>query len=941
MNQLGILAQTDNRNTLFLAEAAGWLHDYLKCSEEKLQAIAANPAGQGLPRNTLGDKHPPLRRVTLGFPGPFNKTLTDLLNDNAWNTDWPFEYLQRCHKTSHFDKQAPVGGKQNYPGTKISSPFGFEQGVPADLTTQLWALPWELLEDYSTNQAEKRERLRDKVRALFSRTVADTRRPINEVDLWNWGLMAGAFYKSALAGVLLSGSQPDPKDLHWRLLSVNHTGLGFLINVARIPDMLARRQLAEDGLDKVKHLLEFTYPLGTEVYRDEGGSVFVVPDLPDLLERTDSGGKTLRLLISEQFAQATFKDNPKLKLAGEMTIHVELEANAWWGQDPAYPKSNKDELPKLSKLLTQRLNSVPNLAEINDFWKKQRAADICSVCGLRPQGPSRKAAERRVCNICEERRADRSEQWALSKSNTTIWTDEVADANGRLALLVGRFDLSGWLDRRLLDTIFVVAPDHPANANANPIPVTRKNPSFSRLRRIWETTHRFWNEVQEYALKKLLPDRLRLRIDLTAAPDLGRFHVYDLELGATDLSVVWVPLEHGGYLLTAEHLGYIARRLDAKPDVYNDTARAAAFVQEHLQKDFIAAGRRPVLRNPDARTRNGELNHLASGRISGVRQELSRYSAAIPLLAEPRTFMMLVPASDALKLAQHIKGKYEDEMGKVRDRLPIHLGLVFAERRIPVRALLDAGRAMLDYESRRESWKVESVKTESSGAAHFNQAAVLELARGGRQLLWRIPTKMGDGTTDDLWYPYLFLEPGGDDTKANSAGRRVAPVDWREKDGTVQKRWVVHAAGLQAGETVSINPSTLDFEFLDSAGRRFEVYYDRNGRRPCLTRPFYLENLDRLEKLWQRMQDLRGAQRHQVVRTIEATREAWYGKDHTGHASGDAVFRQFVADTLGGASWHEKPWNHASEECNELVQAGVTGELADLAELHMEILKEK
>jgi hypothetical protein len=54
------------------------------------------------------------------------------------------------------------------------------------------------------------------------------------------------------------------------------------------------------------------------------------------------------------------------------------------------------------------------------------------------------------------------------------------------------------------------------------------------------------------------------------------------------------------------------------------------------------------------------------------------------------------------------------------------------------------------------------------------------------------------------------------------------------------------------------------------------------------------------------------------------------------------VFRQLVADTLAGATWPSgQPWRTIEPAWREkLVQAGVGDELADLAELHMEILEE-
>ncbi|MGH9840144.1 MAG: CRISPR-associated protein Csx11 [Blastocatellia bacterium] len=959
MNQLDVLIQPPSRDAIFLAEAIGWLHDYRKCSEEQLRVQAANLTGQGaLPRNTLANNHSSLTSVNLQLSiQPASRTLTDLLDDNTWNNDQLGQFLSRCHNTAHFDKQDIERdyGKQNYPGTQISAPFGFEKNVPGNLTSQLWGLPWSLLASYSTNQETNRHLLREEVSNLFSQTIADTRRPINEVDLWNWGLLVGALYKAALAGALLSSSTPAASNLRWRLLGIRVNGLDFLLNVARIPDLLARQELLSDSLDRVCNLLESIYPLGSEVYRDESGSIYVVPDLPDLLERTDGAGASLRTLVLKEFAKGTSKNNPALQLGGEMTPHIELEAKPWWGQDPDWKNKTdpnqhsplfgqalSNELPAINSLLSPIVASLPKVDEIERAWQSGKVADICAVCGLRPQGPGKKAADRNVCDICEERRADRSKEWTSSQSGKTIWTDEVADTNGRLALIVGQFDLEHWLDGSLLESLFLIAPHDPQNTTGKS--VTNKTPSFSRLRRIWETTRRFWQEVQAETLQQLADDRRRLKIHLGSTPKLDPFHVYDLELGVTDLSVVWVPPENGGYLISADNLGYIARQLGAEAAVYNHPATAATFVEDFLREQFTENGCQPVLHNPDAQASRSNPNLLAGIRIAPVEYQQNQYATAIPILAEPRTFMMLMPADKSLQVMRHVKEKYESEMGKVRDRLPIHLGVVYASRRTPIRAVFDAGRAMLDYRTQQQQWTIKPVGRQTqSSAAHFNEAVLLELERGDHRVTWRIPLKMGDGTTEDRWYPYVFLETEGDDSKADAANRRAVKVSWPTENDRTQECWVVHAGDLRDGETIYVTPSTFDFEFLDATSRRFEIYYDVNGRRPRHTRPFYLEDLDRLDELWKRMKGLAVSQRHQVIRTIEAMREEWYGTEQGDQTKDDGVFRQFVADTLAGATWLKgQSWNGIPQEWRDkLIQAGVSGELADLAELHMEILKER
>jgi len=150
-------------------------------------------------------------------------------------------------------------------------------------------------------------------------------------------------------------------------------------------------------------------------------------------------------------------------------------------------------------------------------------------------------------------------------------------------------------------------------------------------------------------------------------------------------------------------------------------------------------------------------------------------------------------------------------------------------------------------------------------------------------------------------------------------------------------------AELEAHQQVWVHPATFDFEFLDTTARRFEIHYDKSGRRPRRTRPFLLDDLDRLERFWKELCRLRKSQRYQVIATIEATREAWFDDDRRGKSLTDGVFRQFVRDTLAGAAWpKERTWKAVCSEGKdkELEDAGVAGELADLVELHMEILKE-
>lgn len=912
-------------------------------------------------------------------------------------------YLNRCHYTAHIEKQ--IGdGSQSYPFF-LSSPFGFEcdnYKIPTNLTNDLRNnISWSLLNSspfINTSQ----NNLSKEISSLFSRVGGDTRRPSNEIKLWEWGHSVGAFYKAALAGALL-GFQPPANDLRWRLLSVRFDGFTFFAQSGRLPDLLSRRNLLVEILDEIRQLLEVIYPLGTEVYRDENGSVFVVPGCDkgnchlDLLD-LQNGSKTLRKKILGQF---------RTVIEGELVPKIRLDSEPWWGQDPNWKQkqdqgqSPDDELPPIPEHLKSIVNgSEPNWVNKNWIVKGEhknsivKEEQICTVCGLQPMGPTPKSRDRYVCDVCEQRRADRSEEWATEKLGTTIWNDEVADANARIALIVGRFDLDDWLSGNLVRTLSVKDPVNSTKKTADEV---AKNPSFARLRRIWETTHRFWQEVcptsEDSSLQESIVGSLvgsagpRLEIRGKLSPNernarLGSYHAY--ELGSSTglkLSVVWDPEEgksdgHKGRLITIDNLVYIAKLFDSIAPAKNEeeSERDYSLRLQRWGADAVKREIRNSLIIEESKgygAENKEWGGIAIESVAIIAD--NTYVPAIPILAEPQTFMTLLPANEALKVVGAIKAKYEREMGKVRNRLPLHLGVVYAGRRMPIRAVLDAGRRMLEQGMLGDvdAWKVLDDITErrgplpeksrylSEGSSQFNKwyAVCLEHQKINRKLTWYVPEVMGDGTTPDNWYPYLFwiedkerkTEPSNATVPRNRYYKARNP--WKDSEG-----WLVHAGELKKDDVVYFNPATLDFQWLDSAGRRFEISYNKDGRRRgLLRRPYLLDELEELEQIWETLiNHLSKNQIYALRDLIEAKRTEWQEidpdlaeLDPQGELIKRDVFWQFCYDALANAEWRdgEKPWQvEGTDRDRWLAQWAnylARGWFTDVVELHLQIMKEE
>jgi len=893
-----------NRDALLLAETAAWLHDWKKCTDEHI----CSQAKDGTVKKPFPDLAPCISRLSVGLLGETIQ-LWSLLNRDGQS--WLVRILRRCHRAAHVEKEEPSdkrakdrfnnAGKQISTDTRTSSPFGYEYATVHNLTRSLFALPFA--------DVTQRVRFEPEMSRIFNDALGDTRRPINEVTLWDWSSTVAALYKAALAGALL-GYQPQPDDLRWRLLSIRVDSQSFYGHVARLPDLLTRQHLLRDAFEHVRALLEEKYPLGSRVHQDENSSIYVVPNLSDLLDVTDAQDLKLAYLIQSSFADGLAKDGAQLALSGEIVPEISLDRKEWQAQRP----DRTLDPPPVADILGQKISTHANVQIVASWWSGGINRDLCPVCGLRPiAAPDTKAGRRKVCDVCERRRADRAGEWA-SNLSTTIWTDEVADVNGRLALIVGQFDLAQWLDGMMVQTLLVTDP-----ASGNPV---AKNPSFARLRRVWETTKRFWEETQA-----AFPDTVGLagpRLEVVpqdrAHLNLGRFHTCELLLGRIRLSVVWDS--DNCRFITCDNLDYMA-----KPEQAGQPIQQA-----------IAVGQTFSIEKPAGYESKDKM--WAKITAEHVNELSGQYTPAIPILAEPRTFMALVPADRALKVVKAIQARYEREMSKVRNRLPLTLGVVYFGRRTPLAAAMDAGRRMLKAQVTSDRWQV--VRNDERGqidapdylktSSHFGKWREVGLQNGERELSVRVSTVMGDGTTPDVWYPYWRVE--------NNPTGRV-----RQFTGPDGEQWG-HVCDLQPGDQVGFTPSTFDFEYLDTTARRFEVSYDGGHRRgkDKRQRPYLLEEIEQLERAWEMLRPPEStSQITGLAALIETKRADW--KKPTGAEAlalpDDDPFRQLCHDALANTAWRSRKWKDLSEEDKRFLErAALSSMLADALELHLTIAKE-
>jgi len=841
---------------------------------------------------------------------------------------------------------------KNLASLRLSTPFGYELPLSWDCWQQKRKdiVDW-VLANWNTPTQIILELKKQFKPLIYS--LGDTQRPINEISLWIYSSSTSALFKTAIAEYFLTSQMPTPATMLWRLGSVRMDAFEFLFQSTTLSDLLGRQHLLTEVQTIIKHSLEVEIPIGSTVYCDEHGLVFVMPKFEGQNEKLIENELTVfleRILTNPENLE-TLKN--RQQLYGIADIHPKFYLGS---QQRGKTLNLRDMLPNKESV------SIPNPKYIADCWINSNK-ERCTVCGLRPVGyleaclpgfvTREKAEDRHICGICLARRGRRAQEWIKEALNETIWIDEVADVKGRVALITGKFDLSNWLDGTLIRTLAI-------GTDANGF-LFAKAPTFARVQRTLEATRSFWQNIcptDDVGDKKETPtgkkrnltdsvvgkvighveSRLEIRGSLQPrmkGQTIGDYHACELVLcKGVRMSVVWDP--DNSRFITADNLDYLASEEQLGQSV-EDALKVLA------QNNAVL-----TIEESTGYSAKSKIWGTISFFQDGVKSLDISYTPAIPILAEPRNFMILVPANKALELVDAIKTKYEREMGKVRNRLPLHLGIVYGHKRTPLRAILDGGKRMLYQSNKPDGWRVTDdirKKVEKNGhlpdrfnddrSGHFHEWFEIPLEKDRRRLTWYIPAMMGDGQTLDKWYPFVFLECSCEPSDRDCRFKSLNP--WTGSEG-----WLVHVAELKKDDMIFFTPATFDFQWLDSAGRRFEIAYDLQGQRLALSRrPYLLDELDSLNQIWGILKDhLSKNQIYNLRDIIEIKKEDWQVHAH------DNVFRNFCHDALANAEWKNDklPWEAEGKDREtwlaEWADYAAQGWLADVVELFLQTMKE-
>ena len=872
------------RPLLLAMEAVGWLHMTGKAHPDFLRAQGGQKTNYEY-KDWHKNENPPFpwddllcwvknRFGNAQFEWP--TTLTEFVTKHAGKGAGVLGLLQAAHGiTSGIEKNLPKSTsgylEQDATHMWLSSAFGYSQrnllaDPPELLTVQGWnrliveihRVLAELKQLGATNADDVgawwkwRESAigpESFLRKAFSSTLAETRLPNNDVTLWDQSYVAAALFKSAVAGAILEDQFPwhdrqIKQNTRWRLLTVGIGTDHYEARSVRIGDWLGAREAIDAFFQRVRRLVEVDIAVGALLYRDGDTAVFSFPG-----ERSASGN-------------ATGLDGNKWQ--SWLQERIDAIAQEFSLETPPYCRlsdSTRSLVPMVKETReTREILAVP----LHRPWKiSSEVADghVCPVCLLRENG-NRKGRQA-PCDVCAKRRRGRLDAWLGGKlGSDTIWLNELADANDRIALLTINLDVEPWLggggvDSLRTQSIATWRMFNPLLENtANPIEpsapfekliayVKSRLPSFDKDDAVLSSLQEGYKREPDWKpfFGKIVEDRSAapswdsLNDDQRARwlvhqlfcklPSPGR--VYRFWRQAEDF---FGDLLHMFRRIAAQDANrWRTRRLILEPD--DGTAGAAwrdrqvydgrwrdepiSLLYDRDKNSFITAcNLARLLRAEESKEslRNAELSVTAEDdnniqralKVANVREDVGPpgvYNPIIPLEASPLRFRVLVPLEAASACVDLAVEAWEQEFARVWDRLPLRVGVIAFAQKLPFQAVIEVARNIeADLESAAgKTWRVARCERRDGAVA-----LCFKRPDGGIELC-TAPVRLPDGR-EDLFYPYAAVEER----------KPRLPRDFPHPDGQLYR----HFGDLKAGDGVKVCPALIATLFMTTGADRFQ-----------------------------------------------------------------------------------------------------------------------
>ncbi|NSW90414.1 MAG: CRISPR-associated protein Csx11 [Firmicutes bacterium] len=315
-------------------------------------------------------------------------------------------------------------------GNKLSS-FG---NGPDNLTYENWT--------------EIRQFILKEIKERYSYLLSDSRFPANDVTLWDQAYMTASLFKASIAAMLLDNNKcqkyETPKNIKWSILGIQYDKLSLINKSLKSHFISWYNENINKCDEEIKRIIEEKYALGNEIYRDETGIYFIVPEnISHEKDKELSGLHNDLYMVKENILDVFNK-----VFADEIYPSIFITRSSRGTMNLAYliEKSKENFLkPTLPENFCEGILSCSNI----------NYNGICQVCGIKPGKKEDGEDNMILCDQCSDRKESKMVKWFKNPENETIWTGELQDEKGRIALITLKFELQEWLNGDFLNSLIM------------------------------------------------------------------------------------------------------------------------------------------------------------------------------------------------------------------------------------------------------------------------------------------------------------------------------------------------------------------------------------------------------------------------------------------------------------------------------------------------------
>ena len=811
-------------------------------------------------------------KIDLSSINVSNLMLKDVIECDAGNNDFVKKILFRgCENiNSGIDKGAPKEKKEKLDKLYISNAFGtpideiviarfdearidFFKGFANEMGSSIDS-------NNKSDILKVRTFMLDKLKRWYTTILSDTRFPANDVTLWDQAYMTASLFKATIAAMFLDDSKKDEyyntrSLIRWSIMGVQYDKLALAEKALNPRFIKSYRAVSETVDEKIKEIIEKEYALGNEVYRDETGIYFIVPECL-------VGGKTnneglYKLNLKAKELEDDILEIFKTEFGNEVFPAILLT-------EPSRGTMN------ISRLLKNNKENflMPITRKISTLEKETGFKVLCDVCKTRLAEKEKK--DLHLCKKCQERineKYSKDNEKNKDIAEETVWTGELQDKNGRIALITVKFELDEWLNGNLLNSFVITDKQIPPKKIFDERQKTVKESCINELISIDGISkcsvtvysesilfERSIGEDWEELIKGKLGNKIdyeKRKIDWKSLQDeeidflskvIYQFIVRKNPSPAR-LRRVWESTSD--FLMKVKD--EVKTLLDKDSWKWNriswkaDSEKKSEEEYELNGLNFINFGEEvllissikkaiPTLRN-GSQTSNEEIQKaIERGDTSWIKKGISiknvknkeelklngevKYIKYIPFLSiiepTPISWQFAVPAEYAPEIIKTFQNEYYKSFGFVTGKLPLHIGVVFQSYKKPlyvgIKALRNIRRDL--KASKKNSW--DDIKQDITGKKFteiYSDACKQILSfntflnfKSNKKYYGLYKTKSNVGKVDS------FFMPGFDEVFLKSID------DVNDKDELI------------------IYPNTVDFEFLDVNTRRNDIFYENKNR---------------------------------------------------------------------------------------------------------------